>query len=303
MVKVDYVNYGDYGKCVEIKSDTQTMRITCELGPRIIYLAIDGKENIFYEDTLDLINKGGEFFDEHYGKDEMWHIYGGHRLWRSPEDLASYYPDNYPVEVELLDNGAIFTAKPESETTGLQKVIKVEVVNGEYVVEHKFINRGNATVDCSLWALSVLDKGGVAYYPYNQKDTVLLPNRNLVIWPYTDIRDKRITLLNEGIVLRQDPKSTSPLKLGFLNQTGEHYYVRGDVILSVTSEKAQPDGNYPDWSCSTETYTSENMLELETLSEIKTIAVGESATHVERWSLQDSNSDIYKSVKAKISVK
>lgn len=297
---IKYVNYEGYGKCVEISADGQKMLITCDIGPRIIYYSLNGGENIFYEDRDDLINKGGEFFDKHFKKGEMWHIYGGHRLWRSPEDLASYYPDNYPVDVELLNNGAIFTSKTETETTGIQKIIKIVYENGEFIVEHKFVNKGNDTIECSLWALSVLDKGGVAYYPYTNEDTDLLPNRNLVMWAYTDIRDERIKIINEGVILRQDATAKSPLKLGFLNQTGEHYYLRGGNLLSVSVDKAKKDGKYPDWSCSTETYTNGIMLELETISEITKLMPNDCAIHTEKWRLYDSDSDIYKTVKARI---
>lgn len=297
---VEFVDYEGYGKCVELSADGQRMLITCDVGPRIIYYAIDGSENILYEDRQDLINKGGDFFDKNFHKGEMWHIYGGHRLWRSPEDLASYYPDNYPIDVEILDNGAVFTAKPEIETTGLQKIIKITYEDGIFTVEHKFVNKSSKPTKCSLWALTVLDKGGIAYYPYTTEDTGLLPNRNLVMWAYTDIRDKRIKIVNEGVILRQDKKAKSALKLGFLNQTGEHYYLRGDTLFSVIVDKAKKDGAYPDWSCSTETYTNEIMLELETISELKELKPEESAVHTEKWRLFGKDTDVFKAIKNKI---
>jgi hypothetical protein len=41
---------------------------------------------------------------------------------------------------------------------------------------------------------------------------------------------------------------------------------------------------YPDFGCSYETFTNADILELETLGPVVTLAPGESLTHTERWS-------------------
>jgi hypothetical protein len=48
-----------------------------------------------------------------------------------------------------------------------------------------------------------------------------------------------------------------------------------------------PDGEYPDFGCSCEVYACDVFTEAETLSELKTLAKGESITHDETWTLTD----------------
>jgi hypothetical protein len=42
--------------------------------------------------------------------------------------------------------------------------------------------------------------------------------------------------------------------------------------------------DYPDFGCSFETFTNAEILELETLGPLTTLAPGQSASHTERWS-------------------
>lgn len=300
MVNVTKTTYKNYGNCIEISNGKITLKVTCDIGPRVIYLAGQDNINLMFEDENDAINKGGEHFDKNYKKGEMWHIYGGHRLWRSPEDINSYYPDNYEVDVEILSNGAIFSAKPEI-TTSIQKTLVITMEDdGEITIIHKFANVGDKAINCSLWALSVMNSGGIGYVPLSTEDTVLLPNRNIVIWPYTDIKDKRIDLRNNALVVKQDVNATSPIKFGLLNTEGVAYYLNYNNLFEKQFEKGKRDGSYSDHSSNVELYTSNLMMEIETLSEYQTILPQESADHVEIWNLYPKNSDKYNEVAKKI---
>lgn len=297
MVKIEKKNYKHYGNCVEITSGKVIARITCDIGPRIIYYGGTDEENIMFEDINDLVNKDGEYFDANFKKGETWHIYGGHRLWKSPEDLASYYPDNYPIEVEIFNNGAKFIGAEEC-TTGVQKSIEIRMNDdGVMDVIHYFRNFTDKAVKYSLWALSVMNKGGSAYAPMSTEDTGLLANRNLVIWPYTDIKDKRIELRQDGLVLHQNPNATTPIKLGTLNTEGVVYYLRKDKLVEKKFEPAKRDGNYPDYSCNMELYTSPEILEVETISELTEIMPGQTVAHSENWTLYTEDDVKYNEIK------
>lgn len=300
MIKISKVNYSIYGECLEISNGKIVMKVTTDIGPRIIYYGTTDGRNIMYEDLNDDVNNGGEYFDKNYGKDVKWHIYGGHRLWKSPEDLASYYPDNNKVEVEIKSNGAVFTSQKEL-TTGLQKSIEVIMADsGEIEVIHNFYNYTDKAVDYSLWGLSVSNKGGVAYIPLSTVDTGLLPNRNFVFWPYADVNDHRLTIKQDGLILRQDPNADKPFKIGLLNTEGKAFYLYEDKLVEKTYEKAAFDGNYPDYSCSTELYTSPLILEVESISELKHIEPGKTVTAKEKWMLHTADDAKYKEIKEKI---
>ena len=74
--------------------------ITIDIGPRIIYYGTDNF-NFFNEDIDRNISKSGEYFDKEYKVGETWYLYGGHRVWKSPENLDTYTPDNYPIDYEM----------------------------------------------------------------------------------------------------------------------------------------------------------------------------------------------------------
>ena len=132
--------------------------MTTELGPIIIYFGKEGGENILFEDINDEVNKPEELMDPVLKGSGGWHIYGGHRLWKSPEYMDSYYPDNASVKVEKLENGAVFTS-PAELTTCLEKSMKITMdESGEVTIEHKFVNRGGKeTTPIAMWALTVMD--------------------------------------------------------------------------------------------------------------------------------------------------
>ena len=139
--------------------------------------------------------------------------------------------------------------------------------------------------DFAVWGLSVSEKGGTLVIPMNENDTGLLPNRIVSVWPYTDMSNDRIYFGDRYVTLRQDEKYTRPIKLGFDLNCGTVYYCLGDDIFRKSYDTNHPSGKYPDGGCSFETYTNENMIEIESLGELKTVEPGETSSLTESWSL------------------
>lgn len=280
---MNYVSYKHYGKCACLSKGGKTMLVTVEVGPRIIYYGYDGGENIFFEDTHDAINRGGEYYDKNLPGKGIWHIYGGHRLWKSPEYDDTYYPDNAPVVVTEDKDGVHFTSDVELNT-GLQKTVTICMDDqGNATVTHTFTNKGKTTTPkIACWALSVMDAGAVANIPLSTQDTGLLPNRNIVFWSYTDIQDPRMRIENDHIVVSQ-AKLPAAFKIGT--------YVEGAVSVTVKGMKFSlqftPEGSdYADFTSNLECYTSDKMLEIETISSLRALAPNESMSHVENWTLE-----------------
>lgn len=293
MITIKNVDYACYGNCLEISNGNIVARVTTEVGPRIIYYGTTDGQNLMYIDEVDEYNRSSEFLDTNFKKGEMWHIYGGHRLWRNPEDEASYYPDNYPVEVSLLENGAIFKSEPE-KTTGLQKSIKVTMSsNGELTVEHGFYNFTDSPIKCALWTISVFEKNGLAVFPLSKVDTGLLPNRNIVFWPYTNIKDDRINIEQEYVTVSQRADGT-PFKIGMLNTEGVVYFVLGNKMVEKRFTPAKFDGKYADYSSNVECYGCDKYTEVEVISELSDIPAGESKTHTETWILHEQDEAVAK---------
>jgi hypothetical protein len=85
------------------------------------------------------------------------------------------------------------------------------------------------------------------------------------------------------------PQGASPFRainVGTAASEGWCGYVNG-VRLFLKRLTYVPGAEYPDLGCGVECYTAGDFLELETLAPLVTLAPGESATHVERWSLHE----------------
>lgn len=280
-------SYKNYGKCLKISNDTAELYVTLELGPRIIRYALKNGGNVFFEDTERKISNSAPFIKDVYGKDAVWYIYGGHRLWLSPEAGYSYYPDNGAVSYKILDskNGATFTYGVQ-KATGLELEIRVEMdsKSSDAKVTHTVTNRSGKSINCAPWALSVLDKGGIEIIPFNDRNTGLLANRNLILWPYTDMSDSRVFWGKKYITLQHSSSAAVPFKIGLDLQKGWAAYINKEVLF-IKRFKHYEDGVYPDNGCSFETYSCADFQEIETVGQLVTLTPDASVIHSENWSL------------------
>lgn len=285
MFETKIIEYKDYGKCLSITNGIVDLAVTIDIGPRIIrYGFVDGI-NIMLDDRSFLTPNTNEKFEKYYGKGKFYCGYGGHRLWISPEYYPEmYYPDNDPVEYEIVGNSVIFTPPVQVEND-LQHRITVTLSENstEVQVNHEVQNLSDRNKEFALWALTMAAKGGIEIIPMNTDNTHLLPNRKMVLWPYTNPQAKNIFLGKKYTTIEQ-PESGA-LKLGFDLKAGIAYYVLDDVVFTKKYYPNFPNGVYPDGGVSFETYSCTKFTELETLGEYKKVAPGETVTHAEKWSL------------------
>jgi len=270
-VTVDY-----HRNCVELVSGDFRLAVTTEVGPRIIGGFIGGSANLFR------VMPNVAFS----GADTGFRLYGGHRLWHSPEALPrSYAPDNDPVEVAPIAKGFEFRNAPEA-LTGLQKAIAVEALGkNRFQVTHRLTNVGQWAIEVAPWALSVMAPGGMAIVPQQRNPkhgNPFAPDRSLVLWPYSSFADPRLTCGDRYFLLGQDPAATGPCKIGFNCEPGWIAYANAGTAL-VKHFEHFGDAVYPDGGCSVESYTCADFCEIETVAPLYCLEPGDSAEHVEVW--------------------
>ena len=254
--------------------------IATELGPRILYLAHNDKPEL---NLFGILPEAGVQTEEGF-----WHIYGGHRLWSSPEATPrSYSLDDKPVAIEFKKNKVTIIGNPEYANSIQKKLtIQPDRKNKGVEVIHTLKNTGRWPIQFACWALSVMRPNGTAIIPIkpNKVDKAgLLPDRHLSLWQYTSLADKRLTFLDEYILVQQNPKIKQPIKIGTkANPSWVAYWVEG--LLFVKRFKFEP-GEYPDFGCSVEVYTNDAMLETETVGPLKIIEPGESIQYKEIWNI------------------
>lgn len=278
-VTTEKTAFGGWPNCVRIANDTAELIVTTDIGPRIVRYALLGGQNFMCEVKAQQGKTGGD----------EWRIYGGHRLWHSPEDMPrSYQPDNMPVKWEQIENG-IHVIQDTESYTGIRKELEITLdpISSKVTVLHRLTNEGAWEAELAAWALTVLTTGGVEIVPHTQRDTGMLPNRVLALWPYTHMNDSRVTWGDRYITIKQDANATCPFKIGTSNENGWMAYMLNNQMFLKRYEHFI-DGIYPDYNTSFQTYTCDFMLEMETLSPLALLNKGECIEHAETWQIIDN---------------
>ncbi|MBM4018643.1 MAG: hypothetical protein FJ288_10010 [Planctomycetes bacterium] len=276
---METIEYGGWKRNVRLANAKLELVATLDVGPRIIHLAAPGRANVFKQ-YADQMGKAGE---------PAWQIRGGHRLWVAPEDpVATYFPDNGPVQAEELPRGIRLRPAPETPN-GIQKEIDIilDKRRPHVRLRHRLVNTGSAPVRLAPWALSVMAAGGTAVIglpPRGSHPADLLPNQTITLWPYTDLGDPRLSFAARAILLRQDATAARPEKFGLLTPEGwAAYAVGGCLFLKRFPCKARR--TYPDMGCNAEFFTNADMLEVESLGPLVNLRPGRKVEHVEDWFL------------------
>jgi len=271
--------YGGWKNNVKLSNGQIEMVATLDVGPRIIRFGAVGGPNVFKEYKEQL---GGT------GENE-WMIRGGHRLWHAPEAKPRTYSlDNCPVELTELNEFSLRLTPSAEVENGIRKQIKITMGAEDNLVglTHRLTNIGPWTIELAPWALTVMDAGGLGIVGLPEKrphTEVLTPDFPLVLWPYTDLCDSRLDLGTRYITLKQDA-SKGPIKYGMVNALGwAAYLVHG--CLFVKYFDYDPNAVYPDFDCNFETFTNEDMLEVESLGPITLLEPGDTVEHDETWRL------------------
>lgn len=217
----------------------------------------------------------------------VFRFLGGHRLWRSPEvPVSTYQPDDLPVEITTTDSG--LTVKGEADRDGVVKTLSVSQRGTYTIVDHQLENHGASAVQLAPWAITQLTPGGVAVLP-EPLDLVdadgVLPNRRLVIWPYTDLASAEVEFAIDCIIVHAT-ESEAKTKIGIPNTRGWLAYILGDELFVKWSALHDGGARYPDFGASVQCYRDERFIELETLGPLVVLDPATSVVHREVWQLQ-----------------
>jgi hypothetical protein len=278
-VNVERVEYKGWHNCYRVTNGEVELIVTGDVGPRVIRFGFVGGQNLFKE-YADQMGKSGE---------EKFQLRGGSRVWKAPEDpIATWAPDNVPVEITVTRTGLIARA-PVEPVSSLQKEIEVSMAESgtEVTVYHRITNRSLYALEFSPWTLTMMAPGGIAisgFPPRGKHPQNLEATNPLVMWAYTNLADKRWVFTRKYLTLRQDPNNADPQKLGMFNPDTWAAYLLNHELF-VKHYTADPAKSYPDFGCSFETFTNNEFLEMETLGPMTKVLPGKTVEHVEHWSL------------------
>lgn len=258
--------------------DRFAVTVAVDAGPRILGVRRNGGPDLFADlpDAV-LTSAAGTLA-----------LLGGHRLWRAPEvPDVTYAPDDQPVTVEAIDGG--FSVTGAVDTDGVIKSIEVTGSADVLVVDHRLSNRAAATVRCAPWAITQLRTGGIAYLPLPTTPVDahgVLPNRSIVLWPYTDPAAAELDIGLEYIRIDAAASQTKT-KVGAPNRRGWLAYALDDELFVKWAPVHDRSAVYADLDASAQCYRDQRFIELETLGPLIDLGPDESVAHREVWALID----------------
>lgn len=282
-MQTDIIPHAGWERNLRLANDWIELVVTLDVGPRIISLRTKDGANVFKN------------FDEQLGGrgETEWMIRGGHRFWIAPEDLErTYHIDNHPPRhwVDSATGEVVFESEQEAGGRILKTLgITMSPDAPRVRVRHTARNTDTRPLEFSAWALSVMKEGGTAVIPQpplGEHPRDLLPNRTMVLWPYTDLTDARWRIGRDFLVLRQEA-GRPPTKIGLSHKEKQVAYVVDDSLFIKSFDFIEGE-TYPDGGCNFETFTNGDMLEVESLSPLRTVPPGGEVTHIEEWTLLPS---------------
>ncbi len=278
--------YKTFGRVLAIENGDMELYVTLDVGPRIIRYALPGGENFMFEDVNAEIVEQSAAFDAHFYPGAYWRTYGGHRIWLTPEAKPdTYYPDNDPCTYTV--NGNVITVTPPAQKASQvaeRLVLTVPESGTSVVVRAEATNLADHPQTFGVWQISVMCPNGLAVVPQTLRDTGLLHNRRMSLWPYCEMNDARVYWGKTLFTLRQDPSADRPFKVGTSNERGFAAYLCHNAMF-VKRMPFYADVPYPDDGCNFETYTNPQILELESLGKLAPVAPGDTVSSEEIWSL------------------
>jgi len=249
--------------------------VATNAGPRILSYTVPGGPEFF----ASLPDSGIELPEA-----EFFRFLGGHRLWRSPEiPSITYRPDDFDVTLNETVDGIDLMGQPDGD--GVTKQISVRQEGVYTVVRHRLINNGRKVVRTAPWAITQMTLGGTAVLPQTRgpvDEDGVLPNRILILWPYTDLGAPEFSFGSSGVIIAGSG-SSSKAKIGQPNRRGWMAYILGTHIFIKWSMVHDDNATYPDLGASSQCYRDDRFLELESVGPIAALHPGRETIHTEIW--------------------
>ena len=210
---------------------------------------------------------------------------GGHRLWAAPEVPAiTYASDDHRCVVTTGDDGLAITAPVDP--AGLIKGVSVGLESERLVVEHHLTNAGLRPVTVAVWGITQFRLGGVALIPIGTGvvHDPFQADSSLVIWPYTDLTDQRLSWRRQAAIVEGTPGPA--FKVGSGPDPGRLGYLF-DRHLFIKEISPAGMGDYIDRGAVAQVYVERSFCELESVGPVAALDPGSSVSHREIWEVTE----------------
>ena len=210
---------------------------------------------------------------------------GGHRLWAAPEVPAiTYASDDHPCVVTAGDAG--LTVRAPVDPAGLVKGVSVSLEGEKLVVDHQLTNAGLRPLTVAVWGITQFRLGGDALIPIGTGvvHDPFQADSSLVIWPYTDLTDQRLSWRRQAAIVAGAPgpafkigSGPDPGRIGYFFD--RHLFIK-EVLPAGT-------GKYIDRGAVGQVYVENSFCELESVGPLAALGPGSSVSHREIWEVTE----------------
>jgi hypothetical protein len=207
-----------------------------------------------------------------------YYLYGGHRIWKAPEEPFYNCPEDNVCVVKECER---VTLQNRVDASGLQKEISFRLDENRVRLMHRLLWHGTEPIELAPWTITQVMLGGVAILPQSGVREGSAPTRSLAIFPYSNLTEPRLEL-HDDVVLVHGIAAQNFFKVGSYNSLGWAAYLLEKVLFI----KHFPVGDFrrlPDMGSNAEVYVHDEYLELETLGELVWLKPGEAVTFEETW--------------------
>lgn len=254
-----------------------SVSVATEFGPRVTGLRLAGGPNLLAELGPDIRIENPDLGD--------YHFRGGHRLWVAPEvPEVTHVPDEIKCEVTV--GGTSIMIDSGSDQAGFAKTLTLTGEGNQLVVDHTLTWTGSGEVDASPWAITQFPVGGTAILPLRPLHgrSGLQADRSIVLWPYTNLSDPRITITDKALLL--DARAGGQIKVGIGPDPGRLGYLRSGYLFSKSFETVA-GASYPDRGAVGQVFANDDFCELESLGPLTRMGPGARTTHREVWQVTE----------------
>ena len=252
-----------------IENEFLRLEYLTSVGPRIIGL---------YSKQAD-IELLAPSFEKHWTTPHgEYYLYGGHRIWKAPED--SFY--NCPEDnVSVAKDKDRVTLRNAVDASGLQKEISFSLDENRVLLTHRLIWHGAEPIELAPWTITQVPLGGVAVLPQSSAREGSAPTRNLAVFPYASLTDPRLEL-HDDLFLVHGSADPDAFKIGGYNPFGWAAYLM-EKVLFIKRFPVSDFRMLPDMGSNVEVYVRDEYLEVETLGKLTWLNPGEAVTFEETW--------------------
>lgn len=293
--KVDFMGWRDV---VEISNGEIKVVVAPQIN-RIIYYGFEGGENLLYLNE----ELAGAVFDRDGWYDEAGDMrrpsFGGDRVWPTSESMfiplngrknpPDHYIDGASCSYKLLEDGVVITT-PVSAYCGasISRKITIDNSGSRVVIDQSMakvksaIRRSLEPVPLTIWNITQVRRPDINLIGLQSSRSIFRDRYMVPFWSDYDNRGgANFNSFENYGVFYTDQERTQ--KIGS-DSPGWVAALCG-ATLFVESFVYDDEAEYPDGGTSATLFTSNKLTELECLSPLRYLKVGESFSHTIYWNL------------------